>query len=107
GGATVGWQSSETGSVGAPQAYTTVERPLKPDYHMGAQMRLTRKALKQSGAALEQAVRRDMGAAIQQELDRVVFLGSGASGEPEGIITYALGASPATIKVTPVNAAAS
>src|SRR5690625_5247015 len=79
GGATVGWQTSETGAVGSPQAYETVERPLKPDYHMGAQMRLTRKALKQSGAALEQAVRRDMGAAIQQELDRVVFLGSGAS----------------------------
>lgn len=106
GGATVGWQTSETGSVGAPQAYTTVERPLKPDYHMGAQMRLTRKALKQSGAALEQAVRRDMGAAIQQELDRVVFLGSGASGEPEGIITYALGASPEVIKVTPVDSTA-
>ncbi len=70
-------------------------------------MKLTRRTLKQSGSALEAAVRRDMAGAIAAEMDRVVFLGSGSSGEPLGIIPYAEAQSPATITVTPVDAAAS
>ncbi len=85
-GATVGWQASETGSVGAPQAYATVDRPLAPDHTLGVQMKITRKSLKQSGDALEQAVRRDMNGAMAAAMDRAVFLGSGSNGEPEGII---------------------
>lgn len=104
---TAGWQTSETGNVGGPTAYQTTDRPLAPDHTLGIQMKLTRKTLKQSGAALEQAVRRDMNGAIGEAMDKAVFLGSGASGEPTGIITYAEAASPATITVTPVNAAAS
>ncbi len=85
-GASVGWQTSETGDVGAAQAFQTTDKALAPDQTLGVQMRITRKTLKQSGAALEQAVRRDVNAAIGVEMDRVVFLGSGASGEPLGVI---------------------
>lgn len=88
-GATVGWQATETGAVGGPSAYTTVDRPLKPDNTLGVQMRLTRKSLKQSGAALEQAVRRDMNGAMAAAMDKAVFLGSGDAGEPLGLITGA------------------
>lgn len=90
-GASVGWATSETGAVGTAQAFTTSDVAVKPDHTLGAQMKLTRKSLRQSGAALEAAVRRDMGAAIQQELDRAVFLGSGSAGEPSGIVAGASG----------------
>jgi len=66
-------------------------------------MRITRKTLKQSGAALEQAVRRDMNGAIAQEMDRAAFLGAGSSGEPLGVIA---GASTYGITETAVDAAA-
>ena len=88
-GVTVGWQSTETGNVAGPTAFQTVDRALKPDHTLGVQMRITRKALKQSGDALEQAVRRDMNGAISAEMDRVVFLGSGTGGEPLGVIAGA------------------
>lgn len=67
-------------------------------------MRLTRKAMKQTGAGLEQAVRRDMQSAIAVGLDRAVFQGSGANGELLGIIA---GAGTYGIAVTPVDKAAS
>lgn len=66
-------------------------------------MVITRKALKQSGAGLEQAIRRDLNAAIGAELDRVVINGSGATGEPLGFIP---GAGTYGIESTAVNAAA-
>lgn len=100
---TAGWAASETGNVSGPSAYTTLDRPLKPDHNLGVQMRITRKALKQSGAALEQAVRRDMNGAIEEALDKAVFLGSGAAGEPTGIFA---GAAAWGITETPVDAAA-
>jgi HK97 family phage major capsid protein len=97
-GAVVSWQATETGNVGGPAAYATVERPLKPDHTLGVQMRLTRKALKQTGAALEAAVRRDMSAAMLQEMDRVVFQGLGTDGEPLGVVygadTYGITETP-------------
>mgnify|MGYP005991935937 CR=1 FL=1 len=85
-GAVFGWQTSETGDVGAASAYATSERSLSPDYTGGAQMVITRKAMKQSGEGLEAAIRRDLNAAIGTELDRVVINGSGASGQPLGFI---------------------
>jgi HK97 family phage major capsid protein len=94
-GATVGWQPSETGNVGGTSAYKTADKALSPDNTLGVQMKITRKALKQSGAALEAAVRRDMNSAIGAEMDRVVFLGSGASGQPLGVMT-----TPATYGIT-------
>lgn len=103
GGAQPGWAGSETGDVPGPQAYTTVDKAMKPDNTLGVQMKITRKALKQAGAGLEQAVRRDMSAAIQQETDRAIFLGSGTSGEPLGIFP---GATTYGITETAINAAA-
>lgn len=86
---TAGWAASETGNVTGPSAYTTVDRPLKPDHNLGVQMRITRKTLKQSGSGLEQAVRRDMNGAIEEALDRAVFQGSGSAGEPTGLFAGA------------------
>lgn len=99
-----GWAATETGSVGSPAAYATSDRPLAPDHTLGVQMKITRKTLKQSGVALEQAVRRDMNGAISVELDKAVFQGSGSSGEPTGIFT---GASGWSITETAINAAPS
>ena len=87
---TAGWQATETSNVPGPSAYTTLDRPLKPDNTLGIQMRITRKTLLQSGSALEQAIRRDMNGAMQQEMDRAIFNGSGASGEPTGVFTGAV-----------------
>lgn len=101
---TAGWATSETGDVPGPTAYTTLDRPLKPDHNLGVQMRITRKTLKQSGSGLEQAVRRDMNGAISEALDRAVFLGSGAAGEPTGILA---GAAAWGITETAIDAAAS
>ncbi|EEX10672.1 conserved hypothetical protein [Ruegeria lacuscaerulensis ITI-1157] len=102
-GASVGWQTSETGSVGAAQAFDTTDKALAPDQTLGVQMKITRKTLKQSGAALEQAVRRDINSAMGVEMDRVVFLGSGASGEPLGVVA---GASTYGITETAIGASA-
>ena len=105
-GASVGWQATETGSVGAAQAFETTDKALAPNNTLGVQMKLTRKTMKQSGAALEAAVRRDMNSAMAVEMDHVVFLGSGSSGQPWGIIPGAEN-SPAIydITVTAVGAA--
>lgn len=99
-----GWANGETANVPGPTAYTTIDRPLAPDNTLGIQMRITRKTLKQSGAGLEQAVRRDMNGAISEALDKAVILGSGSAGEPTGILA---GASGWGITETDVDAAAS
>jgi HK97 family phage major capsid protein len=101
---TAGWATSETGSVGAAVAYSTTDRPLAPDNTLGVTMKITRKALKQSGAALEQAVRRDMNGAIAEAMDRAVFRGAGSGGEPTGVFT---GASAFGITETAIDAAPS
>ncbi len=101
---TAGWASGETGAVASPTAYATTDKAMKPDYNLGVQMKLTRKAMKQSGDALEAAIRRDMQGAMATEMDKAVFLGTGASGQPLGIIP---GAATYGITVTAVGAAAS
>ena len=83
------WQNGETADIADPSEYTTTDRPLAPDNTLGIQMVITRKALKQSGSALEQAVRRDMNGAISEAMDRAIFLGSGAAGQPTGLFTGA------------------
>lgn len=103
-GAVFGWQTTELADVGAQKKYATSERSLSPDHTGGAQMVISRKAMKQSGEGLEAAIRRDLNAVIGAELDRVVINGSGASGEPLGIIP---GAATYGITSTPVSAAAS
>ncbi|WP_114010569.1 phage major capsid protein [Cohaesibacter intestini] len=82
-----GWASSETGNVAGPTAFATTDKALKPEQNLGIQMRITRKTLKQSGSALEMAVRRDMNSAIGAALDQAIFLGTGADGQPLGVIT--------------------
>lgn len=100
---TAGWQATETGNVSGPTAYATTDKSLAPNNTLGIQMRITRKSLLQTGSALEDAVRRDMNGAIQQALDKAVFLGAGSSGEPLGVIT---GAATYGITSTAIGAAA-
>jgi len=92
---TAGWAASETGNVAGPTVFGTTERALSPDHNLGIQVKITRKSLKQSGAALEAAVRRDINGTMQTVLDAGVFNGSGASGQPLGVIagqsTYGYG----------------
>lgn len=98
-----GWAAAEGGTVPLGAAYTTTNRPLVPEHNLGVQMKITRKALQQSGAALEQAIRRDMSGAMGQAMDQAVFLGTGADGQPLGVIT---GAATYGISVQAVAAAA-
>jgi HK97 family phage major capsid protein len=81
-----GWAATEGGDVAGPTAFETVDKALAPDSTFGVQLRVTRKAMKQSGAGLEAAMRRDMLNAMQVGLDKAVFLGSGTNGEPLGLI---------------------
>jgi HK97 family phage major capsid protein len=99
-GAVVGWAATEGGNVAGPTAYQTADRPLTPDHTLGVQMRLSRKAMLQTGSALEDAIRRDMNSAMGAELDRATFLGTGADGQPLGVIT---GAATYGIAVTEVD----
>lgn len=98
---TAGWADGETANVAGPTVFATTDKALKPEHNLGIQMKITRKALKQSGDALEQAVRRDMNGAIGVALDKAVFLGTGANGQPLGVITGA-----ATYGITSTDAAA-
>jgi len=82
-----GWADGEAANVAGPTAYATTDRAMAPDHNLGIQMRVTRKALKQSGAALEQAIRRDMSGAMGAAMDQAVFRGTGANGQPLGILT--------------------
>ena len=83
---TAGWAATENGAVAGPTAFTTVDKALAPNNTLGIRMAITRKALKQTGAALEEAVRRDMNGAMAAALDRAIFLGAGTAGEPLGVI---------------------
>lgn len=86
---TAGWQATEGGAVPGPTAYTTVDKALAPNNTLGIRMAISRKALLQSGQALEDAIRRDMSGTMQAELDKAIFLGTGASGQPLGVIAGA------------------
>jgi len=99
-----GWVGGEGQDAPGPFQYTTQDRPMKPDSTLGITMKITRKALKQSGAGLEQAVRRDINGAISEALDKAVFQGSGSSGQPTGLLAGAAGWS---ITETAIGAAAS
>lgn len=100
---TAGWAATETGNVAGPTAYATTDKALKPEQTLGIHMRVTRKAMLQSGDALEQAIRRDMNGTMSAELDKAIFLGSGSSGQPLGVIA---GAGTYGITSTALNAAA-
>lgn len=84
---TAGWADGETANVAGPTTFATTERTLSPDHNLGIQVKLTRKSLKQSGDALEQAVRRDVNGTMQAVLDAAIFNGTGANGQPLGVIT--------------------
>ena len=85
------WQTTETGAVGGPNPYTTASRTIAPNNTLGIQAKLTRKAIKQTGDGLEQALRRDLNGAMAMALDNAAFQGSGSSGQPAGIMVGSYG----------------
>jgi HK97 family phage major capsid protein len=99
-----GWADGETGAVAGPTVYATTDRQLKPEHTLGITMKVTRKAMLQSGAALESAIRRDMASAISAEIDKAAFLGTGATGQPLGVIagvaTYGITSTAVTATAT-------
>lgn len=84
---TAGWANGELANVPGPTTYATTDKALKPEHTLGIHMRISRKAMLQSGDALEQAIRRDMNGTMAAELDKAIFLGTGADGQPLGVIT--------------------
>lgn len=98
-----GWAATEGGNVAGPTPYTTTDKAMTPNNTFGVHMRLSRRAMKQTGDALEQAIRRDMNGAMAQGIDQAVFLGTGASGQPLGVIP---GAATYGITSTAIAAAA-
>lgn len=101
---TAGWAATEEGNVAGPTVYATGDKALKPEHNLGIHMRITRKALLQSGDALEAAIRRDMAGTMGAELDKAIFLGTGTNGQPLGVIP---GASAYGITSTAINDPAS
>lgn len=99
-----GWADGELAAVAGPTVFATADRALAPNNTLGVTMKISRKALKQSGAALEDAVRRDMNGAMGVAIDKAVFLGTGANGQPLGVIA---GAATYGITSTAIAAAAS
>lgn len=99
-----GWANGEAANVAGPTAYVTTDRAMNPNKTLGIQMRISRRALLQTGSALEEAVRRDMNGAIAQALDAAVFLSTGAAGDPLGVIA---GQATYGITATALGAAAS
>jgi HK97 family phage major capsid protein len=99
-----GWADGELANVAGPTVFATTDRALKPEQNLGIQLRISRKALKQSGAALEDAVRRDMHGAIGVALDKAIFLGTGANGQPLGVVagvaTYGITATAVDAEIT-------
>lgn len=83
---TAGWADGELGAVPGPTTYATTDKALKPEHNLGITMKISRKAMLQSGAALEQAIRRDMSGTMAAELDKAIFRGTGANGQPLGLI---------------------
>lgn len=96
------WAATETASVGNPQVYAVTNKPMTPAHTLGVQVVLTRKSMLQAGDALEAAVRRDLGGAISQEMDKAVMRGTNSAGEPDGVLNGNYG-----ITETNVSAAAS
>lgn len=83
---TAGWADGELANVAGPTTYATTDKALKPEQNLGIHMRVSRKAMLQSGEALEQAIRRDMSGTMAAELDKAIFLGTGANGQPLGVV---------------------
>lgn len=97
---TAGWADGELANVPGPTTYATTDKALKPEQTLGIHMRVSRKAMLQSGDALEQAIRRDMNGTMATELDKAIFRGTGANGQPLGVIPGA-----ATYGITSTDAA--
>lgn len=85
------WAATETGDVGGPTAFATTDKPMVPNFNLGVQVKVTRRAQLQVGAALEAAIRRDISGAMEAGIDKAVFRGAGSGGEPDGVMVGSYG----------------
>lgn len=98
---TGGWANGETASVAGPTQYTSAARSLAPGNTYGIQMKVTRKALQQTGSGLEDAVRRDMNGCLAVGMDKAVFQGAGSNGEPAGILVGSYSITSTSVAAAP------
>lgn len=83
GGSSATWISAEDGD--ATESEPTFDTVTLTPKDLAVYTEVTRRLTQQSSPAVEGLVRRDLAMAIALGLDRAVFYGSGASGQPQGI----------------------
>ncbi|PKG49283.1 MULTISPECIES: phage major capsid protein [Halomonadaceae] len=82
-GLATGWVT-EGGAV--PEGVMSFGEVTLSPKHVGGKTEMSRQLIQQSSPDIEQLVRGDLSALIAQQIDRAILQGSGAAGEPQGII---------------------
>lgn len=99
-GAATAWLATETSAVTTDTAQQVNLRTLTP-HTVGVKVEATRRMWIQATPGVEEIVRRDIRAALGSAIDAAALTGSGASGQPQGIVgTTGVGAVDLTGGVT-------
>lgn len=85
-GLTVGWV---TEGEALPESDMDFESVTLTPHHVGGITELSRQLIQQSSPAVEDLARDDLSFAIAQAVDRAIIAGTGANGQPLGIINRA------------------
>ncbi|MEN1957219.1 phage major capsid protein [Luteimonas changyuni] len=85
-GVSVGWV---TEGQALPEADMEFESVALTPHHVGGITELSRQLIQQSSPAVEDLARDDLSFAIAQAVDRAIIAGTGANGQPLGIINRA------------------
>ena len=81
----VSWLADNEGNAFTERTYTTDSIALTP-HQVGVLASLTRKALTLNGAFVEEMIKQDMAQNIARAVDKAGLVGSGSTGEPQGVI---------------------
>src|SRR5699024_122305 len=96
-GLATGWVT-EGGAV--PESEMAFDEVTLSPKHVGGKTEMSRQLIQQSAPAIEQLVREDLSFLIAKQIDAAIINGSGAAGEPTGILNttgiQAAGDIPAT-----------
>ena len=91
GAATAYWINPENSNITAESDQTLDQVQLSPRT-LGAYTDFSRQLLLQSSIDVEQMIRDDLAAVLAREIDRAALYGSGAAGQPTGVVTSIVGA---------------
>lgn len=80
----LGWVTEDGAVNESTMSFDSVTMSPK---HTGGKTEMSRQLIQQSSPGIEQLVRDDLTFLIAQQLDSAILNGSGAAGEPEGILT--------------------